>query len=400
MTETRCPNCGTESAGGVCERCQPDHSQRENFAVTLFTTFLHLREWRIFFRTFFRILRSPTRHTIEIFEEGDSASTLKFFEIAVLLSTLTIFTIFAGGNNFVQEFIFPLYYVAMAVIFIYVLFWLARRKSNIERTTREVFHLYMLQVGFSSLLIFGCLLLAEYAHIFFIFLLPFLTISVFIYSVRIWKYFWRLSTRRTLFYIFNSSVIPGIAVALILFLPFGYNPFFVDPGPIDPGTASSETSSDTQSEAPSESVASGTNGTAGALLSHIPADLQATCQLVASEASPTITAGLVEEQECIPPGSTTPTAVTYLQYEDAESMDAAFNALTVDLTSGSCPSLGVAPYGSEEQQRVGRAACYVATSSENTITWTNEDLNILAFAVSSYLTHEQLTSWWQYAGPN
>ncbi|WP_152991479.1 hypothetical protein [Frankia sp. R43] len=212
MTTIRCRRCSAEGSGPFCSQCGDEFNQQNESALTtLLNAFFRASAWGAFFRIYWRILRRPTAHTIEIFEERHFQDVLKFFETAILISTLiTIATLLRVDNNFLQQVLYPTYLLVVSAGSIYIFYWLAKRQSEVERSTREVLTLYMLQVGFVAPPYFGAFLIQWYVS----FpagaaLTAAMGIPTLVYAIRIWRYFWRISAWRLLAYIATAGILPG-----------------------------------------------------------------------------------------------------------------------------------------------------------------------------------------------
>jgi hypothetical protein len=137
------------------------------------------------------------------------------------------------------------------------------------------------------------------------------------------------------------------------------------------------------------------------LLSHVPAQIRSTCEPNSANVGSDFTEGLVASVVCSPPGGSSPMTVIYVHYVDSSFLDAAFNNT---LPQGSKTPEGNCEKGKEGQETytldsnsnvtAGKLACTSGTD-EKYITWTHNDLRILAQAKSSKLSFPQLLAWWK-----
>jgi hypothetical protein len=91
----------------------------------------------------------------------------------------------------------------------------------------------------------------------------------------------------------------------------------------------------------------------------------------------------------------------YALFHDRDAMNRSLGALVAEmaLPKGDCEERGfaVSPYGTEGEGNWGRLLCYVDEAGSH-ISWTNEDLRILASAAAPVGADNELYKWWQTEG--
>jgi len=136
-----------------------------------------------------------------------------------------------------------------------------------------------------------------------------------------------------------------------------------------------------------------------ALMSHIPSAFAATC--TAQPATATVIAAVA----CEPTGSNAPEMVYYYQYADSAAMRSAFkNDAGPATEGGTCNQAGRRGTYNRGGPVVGSWSCYYNQNNAGTMIWTTTDLDILAVAIDSEKTPQQLYNWFfsssDNAGPN
>jgi hypothetical protein len=216
-TQKACPKCGVGNSGSFCSSCgtQLDASGRGAW-MSFIDSFWNLREWPTYVRTYRRILNSPTRNTIALFEEGNSTAAFLFLQKSTFLYTVAIFANIFGGGAIFSELVVPLLLLASMSAFLAMFGFLARRKSGRGRTNLEFLTLASFVSGFTIplsiplefLLIFAPLSLSARL------LVAVLLIPLMLYVVRVWAYFWDLPKSR----IFAYLMIVGLTGSTASFL--------------------------------------------------------------------------------------------------------------------------------------------------------------------------------------
>jgi hypothetical protein len=170
-------------------------------------------------------------------------------------------------------------------------------------------------------------------------------------------------------------------------------------GSLVPSSASPPLGPPTVRPTPGGSIVVPSAGTPeAALLGHVPDTIRAACSTGISTDGAALAV-----VNCVPSATV---SVSYTQYADATSMDAAyeqiFSALQIDQDSGSCEDHTTWPAESSyevEGQPAGRRVCVDASGSA-TIYWTDDRLLILSTANSASADADALLEFWtNEAGP-
>ena len=131
-----------------------------------------------------------------------------------------------------------------------------------------------------------------------------------------------------------------------------------------------------------------------ALLGHVPAEIQETCQ---SSAAP---APVIAALRCGP----AEIFGIYMQYPDATAMTGAYESAIgsfVTLGMGGNCETDVTAEGTYTVAEVtsGRIACYIGSDGDSWIYWTHDPTTILAYASRFDADSPALYSYWQGAVP-
>ncbi|MEU1675207.1 hypothetical protein ABZ752_24765 [Streptomyces roseifaciens] len=153
------------------------------------------------------------------------------------------------------------------------------------------------------------------------------------------------------------------------------------------------------SAAPPTAPAPGsTRSAAASLLAHVPDAIRPSCSDGdASKFPPSVVAVVA----CTPPGGF---PVIYAQFVDGISMSGAYDRLTgkATVTQDACgPSV---PLDGRQRYKsggkaVGDLTCYGTSDGDAYLTWSSEDLNIIAEAHAPLASYGRLCAWWMTAGP-
>jgi hypothetical protein len=216
--QIRCTACGALDTGRFCSNCgfelQPGNTATyRSFAET----FLKLSARKRYLVTYFHLLRSPTKNTLALAEHVDPRLAFAFLEVGAFVYALTALSrVLSFRSGIVGALVTPVSFALTWSISLSATYWLARRKSPRNRSSREYLTLASLYLGF-SLPATG---IAEFLQI----VRPTLGLVVFlvllgpisIYTIRLWKRFWGLSGRRVFGYLFAGSLLGGVADLILL----------------------------------------------------------------------------------------------------------------------------------------------------------------------------------------
>ncbi|MFC5146974.1 hypothetical protein ACFPP6_20080 [Streptomyces aureoversilis] len=153
------------------------------------------------------------------------------------------------------------------------------------------------------------------------------------------------------------------------------------------------------SPAPPTAPAPGsTRSATAALIERVPDAIRPSCSDGdASKFPPSVVAVVA----CTPPGGF---PVIYAQFVDGISMSGAYDRLTgkATVTQDACgPSV---PLDGRQRYKVGGKTvgdltCYGTSDGDAYLTWSSEDLNIIAEAHAPLASYGRLCAWWMTAGP-
>ncbi|MGK5731547.1 hypothetical protein [Streptomyces sp. URMC 124] len=150
--------------------------------------------------------------------------------------------------------------------------------------------------------------------------------------------------------------------------------------------------------APPTTPAPARTGAASALLDRVPEAIRPSCSDGDTSKFPPSVVAVVA---CTPPGGF---PVIYAQFVDNISMSGAYDRLlgNATITHDACgPSV---PLDGRQRYKVGGKtvgdlACYETSDGDAYLTWSSEDLNIVAEAHAPLSSYGRLCAWWMTAGP-
>ncbi|OAA18265.1 hypothetical protein UG55_11186 [Frankia sp. EI5c] len=372
--------------------------------MAVLNLFLRLDAWRIFFQTYRRIIPSPTARTIELFEEGDFRSAMKFGEVAITVSTIAALSTLIKGKELLTELLYPLSMSVSMVGGLILFYWMTKRRSPVRRTSREAVLMAMLIVGFVTPPIFAVTLalllvppssLSPALSLAMILALWPVIIAVLVHDLRCWKYFWRLRKRRILFNRFAAGIVPGIAGTSILLL-LGIDPMATaerrQPAAASSGATGTTTYSSRIPMPPAPSATSRQPFSSPVpRIPRAPGIPFSRCQAVIENEHP-FTEGLVSSFACLPTDLTGPEASYLYRYDTREHLYAIVATLIGDLPSDTCPAAAAQTY-TNTGKHSGRLACYLTADDRNAILWTEDDELTITIGLSTRLSPEELLSW-------
>jgi uncharacterized membrane protein len=149
----------------------------------------------------------------------------------------------------------------------------------------------------------------------------------------------------------------------------------------------------TPSAQPSASVSA-----AEVLAAHVPLAIRPNCREFVPDSL--VKPGVDVAITCSLTTSGSPNHVNYYQYSASSYMSQAFYSLARSEPAADCVNTaGQATY-MRAGSPAGVLACYRTASGTNVYLWTNNQLNVMAYAEDASMTFSNLNQWWQGAGPN
>ncbi len=217
----RCPNCGAPAQGKFCSECGATLDDTPANAYLLFVdSFLKVGEFRRYVGIYWRILRAPTRATIELFEEGTLQDSLRFLQYSagILILLFVSRLIAVPGSDLLSGAATNVYFVLAQSVGLLLHYRLAVGRVTPARNFNEFMRLAGFFYGF-TLPISGVLQAVSLVNrtagnvLFLIVTLPLL-----IYAVRVWRRFWGLPTWAVFLLLFFSSLIGALVGLMFIFL--------------------------------------------------------------------------------------------------------------------------------------------------------------------------------------
>lgn len=215
--EVKCPSCGFVDSGNYCSKCGAELAPRSHGAFLHFVdSFLKISEARLYTTMFITILASPTKKIIAYYEEGDARKAFQFLgcsaTIWFLIALSRIWVI--REHDLIATLIFTLQFVITLSISIPIFYRLSVRKSPHSRTFHDFLIISSLYVGVNIVLTALVTYIQLIEPVIGLIATLLVFIPIIIYTVRVLKYFWGLSTGRILLYATISSFSGGVRIPL------------------------------------------------------------------------------------------------------------------------------------------------------------------------------------------
>jgi hypothetical protein len=220
-----CPACGAPAQGKFCSACGASLAEAPANAYLLFVdSFFKLGEFRRYAGMYGRILRSPTRATLELFDTCNLSDALRFLEYSVgILVLLFLSRVLVVPGDLLSGFLTNVYFVlaqSVGLLLHYrlALFWVEGRTFAAFMRLAAIFYGFTLPIS-------GLFQAVSLSHrtagsiLFILFTLPLL-----IYAVRVWKRFWGLPAWAVFLLLFFSSLagaLVGLGFLFVVGLLFG-----------------------------------------------------------------------------------------------------------------------------------------------------------------------------------
>jgi hypothetical protein len=213
-----CPNCGIAGTSRFCPECGSAYADgRANPYVFLADSFFEFGNMKRYASFFGKLTLSPTKNTIEAFEEGRLIDGVRFLKYS--LGIYAIATAVAGldkmfSDNELGKIIGQSLQVFALYMVMYTLYYFAMRgKATIQRTRHQFILFACLTSGFMLLIgIVGFLPVVG----------PFIQLALFVplcvYLVRVWRYFWGVSGKRVFWTLMACGFGGGVASTIVLLL--------------------------------------------------------------------------------------------------------------------------------------------------------------------------------------
>jgi len=217
----KCPNCGAAAQGKFCSECGAALAEKPANAYLLFVdSFLKVGEFRRYVGIYWRILRAPTRATIELFEQGTLQDALRFLQYSagILILLFISHLIAVPGSDLLSGAVTNVYFVLAQSVGLLLHYKLAVGRVTPARSFDEFMRLAGFFYGF-TLPISGVLQAVSLTNrtagsvLFLIVTLPLL-----VYAVRVWRRFWGLPTWAVFLLLFFSSLIGAFVGLMFIFL--------------------------------------------------------------------------------------------------------------------------------------------------------------------------------------
>lgn len=217
----KCPNCGAQAQGKYCSACGAALGEKPvNAYLLLVDSFFKVGDLRRYAVSYWRILRSPTSATLELFEAVSLPDALRFLEYSVGILVLLFLSrlIVVPGSDLLTGFVTNVYFVLAQSVGLLLHYWLAAGRVAPRRSFNAFMRLAALFYGFTlpiSGVLQGVSLTNRMAgNVLFLIL----TVPLLVYAVRVWKHFWGLPAWAAFLLLFFTSLVGALVGLAFIFL--------------------------------------------------------------------------------------------------------------------------------------------------------------------------------------
>jgi hypothetical protein len=221
VARTACPRCGALDAGKYCSNCgsQVAGQPRHAFAM-LVDSFLRVSEISRYVRTYATILSSPTRKTIELYHTKQASSAVEFLAFSASLYLVMVFSkvYIIQEMEIVASLITAIQFLLIISISNSLYYLFMYHSAPVKRSFHEFVHFSSLQLGFTIVPAAVGQWLQLINPIVGSLVILCTLVPVFVYMIRVWKYFWGASGAMVFGFLALSSMIGGIVGIIFLFV--------------------------------------------------------------------------------------------------------------------------------------------------------------------------------------
>lgn len=213
----QCRTCGAMGPGPHCARCGTWLEDQPAY-LPVVDSFLKLSAIRTYVRTYVRILRSPTRETIDLFRRGDFDAAKRFLElscalylVAVAVAGVPLF----GDDELVELVAQPLLFLAVFTVSYGLFYWAMRGSAGVRRSRRDFVLFACLTLGFTLPVQIPGFAFGTAGE----FLVTLGLVPLYVYLTRAWRWFWAASGARVFWTLVGCVLVGGVAGATLVLVP-------------------------------------------------------------------------------------------------------------------------------------------------------------------------------------
>lgn len=214
MTPPHCPRCSARAQGKFCSECGASLTERPANVYLLFIdSYFKLGELRRYAGMYWRILRSPTPATLDLFEQAALQDALRFLEYSVGLLILLFLSqlIVVPGSSVLTGLATNVYFVLAQSVGLVLHYWLAALWVKPRRSFTDFMRLAGFFYGFTLPIsaVLQAIGLANRTASSVLFIV--VTIPLLVYAIKVWRRFWKLPGWVVFLLLFCSSLVGALA---------------------------------------------------------------------------------------------------------------------------------------------------------------------------------------------
>lgn len=220
---TTCSNCNFTilSSEKFCKNCGHKISEKAHSHFMFLNTFFKIDEIYNYIKKYYRTIASPTKVTIQSFENETLSDSLKFLEFGAVIYILLVLSrlLVIKDHDFISGLLMTFSLVLTWSINFYIFYKLSvNAKKAKKRSYNNFLEFSGLYLGFTMPII----AVVQWVQLFInvilgSVLLLCVCVPIMIFSINAWTYFWGLSGTRIFWTMLFASLIAGLINVLFVY---------------------------------------------------------------------------------------------------------------------------------------------------------------------------------------